>query len=220
MLLIIWASSSASLFLLWLSGTSVWLTAAVIICFLSSPKCDWDSAHRTEGVGGEKERGIKQKTKYPLHGNTPSSSASSSSIHNPLPPQQPLIFILFHHLSISVIPLFFSSTKSVLIANHHKPAKWRIILHSFITKPPSSYFVSQHVQRAQLPCLLIQSASRRKSRQIMPEDGGNSPPQPEMDLNNIPYFFLFKIRHLHAFKTWCSQPSWFHCTSSLNLTSW
>lgn len=135
-------------------------------------------------------------------------------------PQQPLIFILFHHLPISVIPLFFSSTKSVLIANHHKPAKWQIILHSFITKPPSSYFVSQHVQRAQLPCLLIQSASRRKSWQIMPEDGGNSPPQPEMDLNNIPYFFLFKIRHLNTFKTWCSQPSWFHYTSSLILTSW
>lgn len=83
-LLIIWASSSASLFLLWLRGTLVWLTAAVIICFLSSPKCDWDSAHRTEGVGGEKEHGIKRKTKYPLHGNTPSSS--SSSIHSPLPP--------------------------------------------------------------------------------------------------------------------------------------
>lgn len=106
--------------------------------------------------------------------------------------QQPLIFILFHHLSISVIPLFFSSTKSVLIANHHKPVKWQIILHSFIPKPPSSYFVSQHVQRTQLPCLLIQSASRRKSRQIMPEDGGNSPPQPEMDLNNIPYFSYSK----------------------------
>lgn len=53
-LLIIWASSSSSLFLLWLSHISVWLTAAVMVCFLSSPKCDWDSARRTEGTGEEK----------------------------------------------------------------------------------------------------------------------------------------------------------------------
>lgn len=157
----------------------------------------------------KKGHGIKQKTKYPLHDNTPLSST-------PSPSSQLLISSLFHHLSISVIPLFFSSTKSVLIANHHKPAKWQIILHSFITKPPSSYFVSQHVQRVQLPCLLIQSASQRKPRQIMPEDGGNSPPQPEMD-HNIPYFSY--LTHLHTFKTWCSQPSRSHSTSSLILTS-
>lgn len=164
------------------------------------------------------QRGWEEKRSMELNGKQNIlCMATLPLLPSTTPPQ--LIFILFHHLSISVIPLFFSSTKSVLIANHHKPAKWQIILHSFITKPPSSYFVSQHVQRAQLPCLLIQSASRRKSRQIMPEDGGNSPPQPEMDLNNIPFFFLFKIRYLHAFKTWCSQPSWFHCTASLTLTS-
>ncbi len=117
-------------------------------------------------------------------------SASSSSFS-----------IIFPFLSF----LFYA--KSVLIANHHGPAKWQIILHSFITKPSSSYFVSQHVQYAQLPCLLIQSASQREPEpwQITLKSGGGSPPQPQIYCNNTPYFLFKKERkHLHVFKNWSS----------------
>lgn len=144
-----------------------------------------EGAPAREGRGRE----IKQKTKSSLHDNSPPPSA----IFNP-PPRLHCFSSSSASFSIIFPPchsLFFSA-KSVLIANHHGPAKWQIILHSFITKPSSSYSVSQHVQYVQLPCLLIRSASRSEAWRITQKNGRSSPPQ--INCNNIPDSFSFKGR--------------------------
>lgn len=141
---------------------TLWLTAPIIpLCLFGKFKM-WltlSSLDRGCHEGRGKGQDIKQKTKSSLHDNSPlplpSSTPHTPTLHPPAStPSLPLLHPFpsaFH----SCHSFFFSSTKSVLIANHHRPAKWQIILHSFITKPSSSYFVSQHVQYVRLPCLLI-----------------------------------------------------------------
>lgn len=178
------------------NGTLLWLTAPIILLFAWQVQTVTD----TQLIGWKgclqgREWGKKLNRKQ----NPP---CMTSPPHPPTPffylqhPRPPLLLFLSSILFPSSFHschciFFFNPAKSVLIANHHRPAKWQIILHSFITKPSSSYFVSQHVVYVQLPCLLIQSASQHTPWQITQKDGGCSPSQMLINPNNISYVFFF-----------------------------
>ena len=193
------------------NNTLLWLTAPIILLCLPGKFKKWLTLSSLDrgGVrkGGKWARNETENKILPAWHLPPPSAIFS----HPLPLAFFPCSFLFHHLSIPVIP--FSPSKSVLIANHHGPAKWQIILHSFITKPYSSYFVSQHVQYVQLPCSLIQSASQRQPWQI---SVGSSPPEPQIHHRNIPYF-LFKREEefTYIYEKWCLQGSSFLILSHL-----
>lgn len=149
--------------------------------------------------GREWGKKLNRKQNPPCMTSLPHPPTPFFYLQHPRPPLLFLSSILFPPSFHSCHCIFFNPAKSVLIANHHGPAKWQIILHSFITKPSSSYFVSQHVVYVQLPCLLIQSASQCTPWQITEKDGGCSPSQMLINPNNISYVFFYIERRRNTY---------------------